>query len=110
MGQIWLAAAPVMIVALGFPNVDRGWYVVDVSIALENMVLAATALGYGTCWIGAFQEGLVKRIVGAPDKARVIALSPVGVPGEHPGPRRRKDLAEISSRNRYGEPYCGSPE
>jgi nitroreductase len=110
MGQVWLAAAPVMIVALGFPNVDRGWYVVDVCIALENMVLAATALGYGTCWIGAFQEGLVKRIVGAPDEARVIALSPVGVPAEHPGPRSRKDLAEVCSVDRYGEPYRGPAE
>ena len=107
MGQLWLAAAPVMVVAVGFPRIDRGWYVVDVSIALQNMVLAATALGYGTCWIGAFQEGLVKRIAGIPDEARVIALCPVGVAAEHPGPRPRKELAEICSLNRYGEAYPG---
>lgn len=105
MGQIWLASAPVMIVAVGFPRIDKGWYVVDVSIALQNMVLAATALGYGTCWIGAFQEGLVKSIVGLPDEARVIALSPVGVAAEQPGARPRKDLVEICSLNRYGEAY-----
>jgi len=107
MGQVWFAAAPAMIVALGFPSVDRGWYVVDVSIALQNMVLAATALGYGTCWIGAFHQGLVRQIVGAPDEARVIALTPIGVAAEHPGPRSRKHLSEICSLNRYGEAYCG---
>jgi len=108
MGQLWLASAPAMIVAVGFPRIDKGWYVVDVSIALQNMVLAATALGYGTCWIGAFQEGLVKSIVGLPEEARVIALCPVGIGAEHPGPRPRKDLAEICSLNRYGETYPGS--
>ena len=107
LGQLWLASAPVMIVAVGFPRVDKGWYVVDVSIALQNMVLAATALGYGTCWIGAFQEGLVKKIVGLPDAARVIALCPVGIPAEHPDARSRKNLAEICSLDRYGEAYRG---
>ena len=55
-GQDWLADADVIVAGLGKPEVNEKWYPVDVAIAMENMILAATALGYGTCWIGAFEE------------------------------------------------------
>jgi len=105
MGQLWLARAPVMIVAVGLPEVSRAWYPIDVSIALQNMVLAATSLGYGTCWVGAFHEGAIKAILGIPREAKVIAVCPLGVPAEQPRPRKRKPPEEIFSLDRYGEPY-----
>jgi nitroreductase len=64
-------------------------------IALEHMVLAATALGYGTCWIGAFDEDAVKRLLKIPAKMKVVALLPIGIPNETSASRPRKKLSEI---------------
>jgi len=66
--------------------------------------LAATALGYGTCWIGAFNEDEVKRIVNAPEELAVIALLPIGVPNENPPPRPRKPFEELFFSEVYGSP------
>jgi tetratricopeptide (TPR) repeat protein len=44
------------------------------------LTLAATAEGLGTCWIGAFDEGAVKRLLGVPDGVKVVALTPLGYP------------------------------
>ena len=76
----------------------------DPMIAIEHMVLAATALGYGTCWIGAFDEEEVKRILKVPERLAVIALLPVGVPDENPPPKPRKPFKEIFFRESYGTP------
>ena len=104
MGQFWLARAPVMIVAIGLPEVSRAWYPVDVSIALQNMVLGATSLGYGTCWVGAFYEGAIRKILDIPDETRVVAVCPLGVPDERPRPRKRNAPEQVFSLNRYGQP------
>jgi nitroreductase len=59
------------------------------------MVLAATALGYGTCWIGAFDEDKIKHLLKIPEKMKIVALLPIGVPDEKPAPRPRKEPSEI---------------
>jgi nitroreductase len=71
-------------------------------IAVEHMILAATALGYGTCWIGAFNEGEVKTILKIPEGLAVIALLPVGVPDESPPPRPRRAFKEVFFKESYG--------
>ena len=53
---------------------------VDAAIAIEHMVLAATALGIGSCWVGWFSEGKVKKLLKVPTNARVVALLPLGYP------------------------------
>ncbi len=102
--QMWMASADVIVAGVGLPEVSEKWYAVDVTIALQNMILAATSLGYGTCWIGAFDEGKVKEILGVPPEARVVALTPIGIPDESPAARPRKDFSQIFSRDRYGQP------
>lgn len=79
-------------------------YKQDPMIAIEHMVLAATALGYGSCWIGAYNEEEVKKILKIPENLAVIALLPVGVPDENPLPRPRKAFQEIFFRDFYGIP------
>jgi len=64
-------------------------------IAVEHMVLAATALEYGTCWIGAFNENEVKKILKIPKNSAVVALLPIGVPDENPAARPRKPFKEL---------------
>jgi len=104
-GQMWLADAGALLVGLALPAVSERWYRVDVAIALENMVVAATSFGLGTCWIGAFSEAAVKRVIGAPEEASVVALTPIGVPrGEWPQPRERKPFGEVFSGETYGQP------
>jgi len=73
-------------------------------IAIEHMILAATALGYGTCWIGAFNENEVRKILRIPENLAVIALLPVGIPDESPPPRPRKPFKEIFFKESYGIP------
>jgi len=83
----WLKNAPVIIVACGDPKQsgfrnDIQYYIVDISIALEHIVLAATDKGLGTCWIGGFNEKKVKKILKIPKNIRVIALTPLGYVAE----------------------------
>ncbi len=83
----WLKKAPVVIVACGDPKQsgfrnDMHYFLVDVSIALEHLVLAATDKGLGTCWIGGFNEKKVKEILEIPKDINVVALTPLGYPAE----------------------------
>jgi nitroreductase len=103
-GQRFIANAACIIVGLADVETSPRWAIVDTTIALEHIVLMATELGYGTCWIGAFDENEVKKILNIPDKYRVIALITIGVPAESPPPRPRKPLREIASLNIFGNP------
>ena len=98
--QGFVAQAPVIIVAVsldpehmmrcGVPE-----YAVDLAIAVDHMTLQAVELGLGTCWIGAFYQEEVKRILNVPDKYKVVALLPIGYPSATPGPKSRKSIDEI---------------
>lgn len=102
--QMWMTEAAVIVATVGFPQVSPRWYMVDPAIAMENLILAATSLGYGTCWVGAFREDRVRELLGIPPEAKVVALTPVGLPAERPPARRRKGIREVASLNRYGQP------
>jgi len=71
---------------------------------MQNMILAATGLGYGTCWIGAFEQKQVKQVLGVPDDLEVVALTPVGVPADCPEARPRQPMSEVASLSRCGQP------
>jgi nitroreductase len=112
--QKFIANADVVIVALGDSGTESKipyklsttniFCKQDPMIAIEHMVLAATALGYGTCWIGAFNEEEVKTIPKIPENLVVVALLPVGVPDENPRTRPRKAFAQIFFKESYGIP------
>jgi nitroreductase len=93
--QTFLSDAGAIVVAIGDPEESAEWHEKDTMIALEHVVLAATALGFGTCWIGAFDENAVKSLLKIPAKMKVVALLPIGVPDEKPAARRKKGLSEI---------------
>ena len=101
--QMWMADAGAILAGIGKPAVNEKWYPVDVAIAMENMILAATSLGYGTCWIGAFDQDQVKEVLGVPMDCTVVALTPVGVPADRPDARPRMPMSEFASGERYGE-------
>jgi len=103
--QSFIRDAACIIVGLADLEVSPKWAIVDTTIALEHIVLVATELGYGTCWIGAFDESGVKRLLNIPEKYKVVALITIGKPAESPAPRQRKPLSEIASLNAYGNPW-----
>jgi len=106
-GREWHAEAPVIIVGCAYPELsgskfDQQYYMLDMGIAMEHMVLAAAEQGLGTCWIGGqFDEPTVKRTLGIPDGVRVVALIPLGYPAETPGPKDRKPMGEIVSHEEW---------
>lgn len=107
-GQFFMAEAPIIIVGCGFPDncyARMGRYMkswsVDVTIALEHLILQAQEEGLGTCWIGSFEEEEVKAILNVPEEVKVLALTPLGYPDEIPRFRGRKSLDEIISYDRY---------
>lgn len=69
--------------------------VVNVTIAMEHMVLAAVELGLGTCWVRAFEPEKVMKLLSLPTECYPLALLTVGYPREDPEPRPRKQLKEI---------------
>ncbi len=67
----------------------------DCALASEHIVLAATALGLGTCWIGALEKDKVDQLLNLPDGIRVVKLLALGYPAQSPPPRPRVPLESI---------------
>jgi len=104
--QKFVGEAPVVIVGVGLMpdramSCDVPGDPVDVAIALEHIALAATAEGLGTCWIGAFKQGEVRRAVGVPETAKVIEVMPLGYPAGAVRPKDRKPMEEIVSYEKF---------
>jgi nitroreductase len=75
----------------------------DGSAAIENMLLAATALGYGTCWLEGYTVPLEERfkaLLGVPANLRLLTLIPIGVPVEWPV-KDKKPLEAVLRWERY---------
>ena len=99
-GQSFVGEAPVVIVACGTePKTTMACgqptHTVDVSIACAFMILEAYELGLGTCWVGAFNEDEVKKVLKIPESVRVVAVIPLGYPDEDPSQRSRKDPDDV---------------
>ncbi|MBI2287563.1 MAG: nitroreductase family protein [Chloroflexi bacterium] len=111
-----LKNAPVVIVACGElgkagfsrdtgqPSTDKGeyWYMFDVGLATQNLVLEAYSLGLGTVIVGSFDAKTVAAILGVAEGFCVVAMTPLGYPDQDPGPRPRKELAEIVYHDKFG--------
>lgn len=105
-------SAPVLIVvisekekfltAIGGYLRNTRYYLVDLGIACEHLVLEATELGIGSCWIGWFDEKAVKKVLRVPKNKKIDLIISLGYAG-YTGPRlkSRKPLAEITSFNSY---------
>ena len=106
----WASKAPVLVVVLAerklatqIGSLLQGsqWWLLDVGIAGEHFVLQAQELGLGTCWIGAHDEQIAKEVLGVPENVRVVAMTPLGYPGQEPGPKTRKSLDRIVCYDRW---------
>ncbi len=95
-----VSEAPVLIVICGDMR-KSDWYKIDCSLAGENLMIAAHALGLGSCWIGIYDEEQVKEILNIPDHFAVVGLITLGYPAETPEPSPRLDLEEVTSFNSF---------
>jgi len=104
LGQGFVAEAPVVIVVCA--NVTRTssrygqrgaelYVIQDTAAATQNIHLTACALGYGTCWVGAFDDEGVAEAIKTPPDVRPFAIIPIGRPAEKPGPTSRLPLDKI---------------
>lgn len=109
----FLAESPVVIVGCGDEKASPKWYAIDVAIAMQNMVLAATGEGLGTCWVGTFDEKQVKEMLKIPENLRVVALLALGHPREKLDIlskvvhfiRPKKKLEKIAHLEEYGKRF-----
>jgi len=110
----FLAESPVVIVGCGDEKTSPRWYLGDTCIAMENLVLAATGEGMGTCWVGKFNEKAIREMLKIPPRFRVVALLALGYKRnktDFSGKvlhliRRRKRLEKIISLEEYGRKFC----
>lgn len=97
----WITKANAVIVVVMDPA--SRWWIEDGAAAIQNMLLASTALGYGACWVegdALTREEQLKAVLGVPEEKRLMALVPVGVPAETPSPEK-KPLDKVLRWERY---------
>jgi len=86
----------------GVADPSLKWHMVDITIAMTNLTLQAAEMGYGTCWIGAFDENQVKQILNIPDDKKLVICMTLGTPRGRHIPRQRKALETFVYRNQFG--------
>lgn len=104
----WMEDAAAVIVVVVDPDQDPNHHVEDGAIAAQNMALAAHSLGYASYYLGIYDiqkeektaEAEVKKLLEIPEKMRVIAVLPIGVPERVPK-SSRKDLDTLVYYNKY---------
>ncbi len=108
--QYWIQTAPIVIVIAAVPEKQEMYYglrgkrlyaVQDCAAAIQNLMLAATDLGLGTCWIGAFEEDKVRALFDIPADVRPQALVTLGYADETPQDRSLLPLENLVFFNRY---------
>ena len=103
----WFVEAPLVICACGVRSEawvrrdGKSYCDVDIAIVMDHLILAAAALGLGTCWIGAFDPSAAREVLGLPDDVEPIAFTPVGYAADEPRPKKRKELAELVRYERW---------
>jgi len=68
---------------------------IDAAIVADHLILAATNLGLGTCWIAAFNVEAARAVLQLPDEAEPVIFTPLGYPADQTGPKIRKPLNEL---------------
>jgi nitroreductase len=97
----WFVQAPLVLCACAIPaqawvRMDGKPYAdVDVTIAMDHLILAATELGLGTCWIAAFDPAAAREVLSLPEGLEPIVFTPLGYPADEPRSKRRKALSDL---------------
>jgi nitroreductase len=104
--------APVLVVVAGDGRDGLPPAVLAASVfpAVQNLLLAAAALGYGSALttLAATDPAALAATVGLPQGVRPLAVVPLGRPATGLGPPRRRPVAEVAHLDRYGQPFSGT--
>ena len=84
---------------------NKEYYLVDSAIAMEHFILSATNEGYGTCWIAALDEDIIKNALSIPQNYKVIALTPIGEISESKEHNEKKDVRDFVFLNSWDNSY-----
>jgi len=101
VAEAWIAQAGAVIVVVMDPG--SRWWIEDGAAAIENMLVATTALGYGACWVEGDMlphEEHFKALLGIPPAKRLLAVLPIGVVAKTPAPKK-KALEQVLHWERY---------
>jgi nitroreductase len=103
----WFVQAPLILCVCALPDVGwvrmdgKGYTDVDAAIVMDHLVLAATDLGLGTCWIAAFDPEAARQVLHLPEDVEPIAFTPLGCPADDPRVKHRKPLSDLVRYERW---------
>jgi nitroreductase len=103
VASLWMEKAGAIIAVVMDPA--SRWWLEDGSAAVENMLIAATALGYGSCWLQGYTMPLeeeFKALLEIPRELRLLTLVPIGVPVQWPT-KEKKTLDQVIHWERYSK-------
>ena len=105
--KTWFVEAPIVICACGVSEESyvrrggRSYLDVDVAIAMDHLIMAATDLGLGTCWIGAFDAAAARELLGIPASVEPIIFTPLGYPADQLRPKTRRPVEDLVRYERW---------
>lgn len=116
--QDWMLGAPVFIVCVAdirvatsetgpldineeTPGIGPKQIILDTAIAGENIVLAAEAMGLGTCWVSWFIQEEIRPVLGIPSDKYVVAILTMGYKDQTPKQRPRRSLDDVIRYERW---------
>ena len=97
----WFNKAPIVICVCCEPKNawvrrdGKNFADIDATIVMDHIILAATSLGLGTCWIGAFDANAAREILKIPEEIEPLVFTPIGYPADEIGQKKRKNLSEL---------------
>ncbi len=103
----WFSKAPIIICACAMEaecwrRADgKSYAAIDLAIAVDHLVLAATDLGLGTCWVGAFDVKAAREMLKLPQDVEPVIFIPLGYPDDQPGAKHRKPIEELVRYEHY---------
>jgi nitroreductase len=105
----WFGRAPLVLCVCTVPGEawarakfdGRNYADVDAAIVMDHMVLAATEMGLGTCWVAAFDPVAAREVLELPDGVEPLLFTPLGFPADQPRAKERRPLAELVHRERW---------
>jgi nitroreductase len=98
----WFVQAPLVIAVCTISS--QAWVresdkfnarLIDAAIVADHLILAATNLGLGTCWIAAFNMEAARAVLQLPDEVEPVIFTPLGYPADQPGLKIRKSLTDL---------------
>lgn len=99
--RTWFTQAPLVICCVGLQKEawirkdGRNYLDVAAAIVFDHLIMAATDLGLGTCWVGQFDKEPARKFLGLPKDADPIVFTPLGYAADEPKEKKRKPVNEL---------------